>query len=88
MKTRDPTLNKQNDVPTLNWYVEASRKFQNSKIALLKDQLQMANEKLNTQEVLKAEDHRTVMILTAATLPPPPVLFHLSTHILLILSLN
>lgn len=48
LKARNTTLNKQNDVPTLSWYAEASKKLQESEIALLKDSLQMANEKLNT----------------------------------------
>lgn len=42
-----------------NWYIEASKRLQDSKIASLKDSLEKANEKLKTQEVAKTKDNRT-----------------------------
>lgn len=44
---------KQNGIPILIGNAETSKRLQNSKLASLKDSLQMATEKLNTQEVSK-----------------------------------
>lgn len=66
-----------------NRYAEASKSLQNSKIASLKTVLQKANEKLKTQEVSKPDDSKTDMTLT-----DPFPLISLSSHGLVILSLN
>ena len=44
---------KQNGIPILTGNAETSKRLQNSKLVSLEDSLQMAAEKLNTQEVTK-----------------------------------
>ena len=46
-----------------NWYAEAANKLQDSTRASLHDSLQKVNKKLKTQEVLKAKDSKTDMII-------------------------
>ena len=53
-----------------NWYSEASKWLQNSKIASLKDSLQKDYEKLKTQEVPKTEDHETDLTCSFPFYPP------------------
>ena len=70
-----------------NWHAEAYKSLQDSKIASLKDALQKTNIKLKRQKRSKTKNDRTDMT-TYVTLTAPFVLFHLSTHILLILCLK
>ena len=46
-----------------NWYAEAANKLQDSTRASLHGSLQKVNKKLKTQEVLKAKDSKTDMII-------------------------
>ena len=55
-----------------NWYVKVYRRLQDSKIASLKDSLQKAKEKLQTQEVPKAKDSKTDMTPRAPLHSPLP----------------
>ena len=70
-----------------NYYAEAYKRLQTSKIASLKDSIQKANEKLKRQKTPKTKD--TKMDMSMDMIPTTLlVFFHLSTHVLLILHLN
>ena len=60
------------DTYYFSWYAEASKRFEDSKIASQKDSLQKANEKLKAQKVPKTKDYKTdVTPITPIYLPLP-----------------